>query len=1127
MKRNLRSLLPIVLLALFAAISIPGFSQSVRGVITGLVSDPSGAVIPGATVTLTNPATSVTSVTTSNGAGVYRFDGVLVGEYDIKVVAKGFQASTAHAIVTVGAQVGRDFTMKIGDSTTVTVNDVPPDLQTEEAVHSTVVASEALATMPISGQNSLNLLLTAPGVANSKTNASADAGIGAVNGARARSNNFLLDGINNNDISVMGPQFSATNNDALQEVSIQTTNFSAQYGRAGGAVIIQVTKSGTNQLHGTAAEVYKSHVFYASTQTQRNTHTADPTLPLIPKFVENIPAFTIGGPVVIPHLYNGKNKTFFFAAAQWDRWSSGGSTGSFVVPTEVGYQTLSALKSACPNVAAYLAQVGSARGSATATDKTTIGIDVQANLASTTCNGTARTGQQVEVSSFTRSVAELITDNNHMFRIDHVISPKQNIMVRWMWDQNQDNLGGTLGITSDFDVPFKGNYLTANINHNYAITNNVANEFRFGFSRNNYGWFIGNGIASTTPAISVGGISTLALSTSFPQGRISNTWQFEDDVTVTKGRHSFKVGAQVLRQLAVQQAPYNLRGSVSYASTTTSAGLITAPINSLANYIDNFGGAGGSAAISFGTPRYHPNLLTLSFFGQDTWKISKDLTVNIGIRYENFGQPANIFKYPAFKDVNTPIDDTSKVTTNKYNFGPNIGFSWAPGFLSKSHDLVVRAGYSISYDTFYNNMLSNMAAAGPNTQTSQPIVSTTNSTTPRGYVGLAAVLPALVPVALNPYTSASSQFKKLMRNPYYNHISFGVQKTMPGGVLLEVSYVGSLGRQLFFTNSVNPAMPNATFSGTATQSTPYGTQTLRLYPNRGAIQNRESGVTSNFNSLQVVVRRRALNTMVGTFFLNANYTWSKNMDIITEIFNSYGSGQNPSKSLTQYGSLKKWDYAPADTDRRHISTTMIQWNVKGIKSNRAAEIATAGWTLVPVLYASSGQPYTIFNGTDRDLDGTALGDRPNVGSMSAPVNTRAVITSTANCTSGYYDPNLRTTSAVPISGACVDPTKVRWVQGATYDPVNPLIAHRNSVYAGRNVRLDFEVLKTIRIVERVNFELRGEFFDLANMQNFDTGTQTAGANSSNAVSSTANVFQNFALYNGGSRSFRVGGKIIF
>ena len=131
MKRSLRSLLPIVLLALFAAISIPGFSQSVRGVVTGLVTDPSGAVIPGATVTMTNPATAVSAVTLSNGAGVYRFDGVLVGDYDIKVVAKGFVASTAHATVTVGAQVGRDFALKIGDSTTVTVNDVPPDLQTE------------------------------------------------------------------------------------------------------------------------------------------------------------------------------------------------------------------------------------------------------------------------------------------------------------------------------------------------------------------------------------------------------------------------------------------------------------------------------------------------------------------------------------------------------------------------------------------------------------------------------------------------------------------------------------------------------------------------------------------------------------------------------------------------------------------------------------------------------------------------------------------------------------------------------------------------------------------------------------------------------------------------------------
>lgn len=1112
--------------AVVAAISLSfvllpkGFTQTTRGTVTGTITDPSGAVIANAKVTLLAPDTNVAITVETNHSGVYRFDAVLVGNYKVTAETKGFVQASTDAVVTVGAVISRSITLHPGDSTTIEVSDSIEQLESGDATRRGVISTSSLASLPISGQNSLNLMLLLPGVAASKTGSNADGGIGAINGARPRSNNFLLDGINNNDISVMGPQFSTTNNDALQEVSIQTSNFSAEFGRAGGAVVSQVTKSGSNQLHGTAAWVYKSDNFDASTQTQRNTWrnaggaSASDNI-LIPKYVDNTPAFTFGGPVVIPHFYDGHSKTFFFGAGQWDHYSSGGTQSSFTVPTTNGYSVLSALTSSCPNVASYLNALGSVRG-AVGTGTNSIPIDVQSNLASTTCTGTARSGQVVEVGSYVRTVPELSKDNNHLLRIDHVASEKQNLTFRWLWDSNSDNVGGTIGVNSQFDVPFKSRYMSGSFIDNYAVSSTIFNEFRFGYSRNNYGWLIGNGIASTLPAISVSGISSLALSSNYPQGRISNTWQYNDSVTWLKGRHAFKGGIEILRQYAVQVAPMNTRGSYTYASSTLSGTIITYPVSALTNFIDNYGGAGGAVSIVYGSPRYHPNLLTLSGFVQDNFKVNSELMLTFGLRYENFGQPANIFKYPTYN--NGGLDsylDTTRAARDNNNFGPSVGFAYSP----KNRNLVIRGGYSISYDSGFNNLLSNMAAGTPNALSNQAIVSTTTTTTPRGYVGLSSA--SLAAVALNPYVGYASQFKKDMANPFYYHYSLGVQQALPGGTILDLSYVGSSGHQLYFSNNVNPLLPNATYTGNLTQVTAsYGTQYKRLNSSRGSITARESGMTSNYNSLQLTVSHNPFTTPAGKLYFTGSYTWSKNVDNLSDVFATYSSGAYGSKSITQYGPAKNFDHGPSDLDRRHNGSVALQLDLRGVHQPLLNRFV-GGWTLTPVVQAYSGAPYTIFNGTDRDLDGASTNDRPNVGNPNAPINTRAVITSTSNCSTGYYDPNKRTSSSIPISSACVSPSAAHWVQAPTYDPINAAMEHRNAVTAGRYINLNLNVLKTFALYGMSNFELRGEFFNLPNIQNFDGGTAAS------SVSSTSNTFQNFTLVSGGARSFRVGGKFIF
>src|SRR5258705_4800137 len=263
-----------LLLLLIATLSfgfVPAWAQSSRGTITGIVQDSAGSTIPDADVTLFSPSTGVSTTLKTNKTGIYRFDAVLAGDYVVSAVAPGFAKRELPATVTVGTLVGRDFNLSIsGNNTSVEVLSTnSAELQTEDPLRSATIAATALAELPISGQNSLNLILTAPGVVRSNQSGSLDSGIGAVNGARARSNSFLIDGLQNNDISVDGPQFTITNNDELQEVNFQTSNFTPEYGRAGGAVVSQITKSGTNALHGPAAWVYRSQVMNAYNNPQR------------------------------------------------------------------------------------------------------------------------------------------------------------------------------------------------------------------------------------------------------------------------------------------------------------------------------------------------------------------------------------------------------------------------------------------------------------------------------------------------------------------------------------------------------------------------------------------------------------------------------------------------------------------------------------------------------------------------------------------------------------------------------------------------------------------------------------------------------------------------------------------
>jgi hypothetical protein len=1132
-EKPLKNRIFIVALLMLALASI-AVAQTSLGTITGIVKDPSGALVANAQVTITQLGTNVSRSTVTNSAGIYRFDAVLLGSYKLKVVAAGF-ASTEATGIAVNANQTSDYDVNLklgttGEEINVEATGGAVALQTEEATRGAAIDPVQLTSLPITGQNSLNLMLIIPGVVKSNQGGSLDSGIGSVNGARARSNNFMIDGVQNNDISVAGPSFTLTNNDAIQEVSIQTANFTAEFGRSGGAIINQVTKSGTNNYHGTGAWVYRTQNFNATSSVDRLSGAK-------PVFKENIPAFTIGGPVQLPHFYDGHDKTFFFVGGQWDRYSDGGSATLFpIIPTEAGVATLQALAPSCPNVAKYLALLGSARGS---TDPLKGFQTIKINLPTTnpavvasSCAGGARTGQSVDFGNYSRFVPRVFLDNNHIVRVDHTVSDKQNMSFRWLWDSNSDT-SGNIGINSAFDIPFKGKTLSGNFNDVYIIKPNLVNEFRFSYTRYNYGWFFTDqsSLGAVTPDIQISGLTSLAVSSTYPQGRIANSFQYQDTLGWTHGKHSIRAGVEFLRQVSKQVAPFNSRGIVIYSTTssnTNSGGAITG----LANFIDDFSGTNvNPVQLTFGSGLYRPNIFTWTLFAQDSYKVTNTLTLNYGLRYENFGQPANQFKYPAYVGLGTTdILSTEKVNPDNNNFGPSVGFAWNPkfdsgllGLISGNGKAVLRGGYQVSYDTWFNNLLSNMAAGTPNALSNLATPGSSTATTPRGLANTSAILPTLVPSAVTPYTSQTSVFDQNIRNPYLHRISFGIQRELPSGIVADLSFVGGLGRQLFYTNQTNPALPGT--NGPATQVTPFGTVPLRLAANRGTVQIRGSGLTSNYSAMQLNVRRRLGGTLLGEMFVSSSWTWSKNMDTLSETFATNSSTQNPSLSPAWGIPLKDVDWGSSDNDRRHNWSTAVNWNVRGPKKGILGQIA-GGWQVAPIITLQSGTPFTVVNGVDRDFDGTNIGDRADVGNPYQPMNSFArQVSSTPGpsfvCATGLQN---------PVTLKCVTRQDVHWVQVTSYSRFSN--QQRNSVFTQGLFTVDANILKTFRLTERFKFEYRAEIFNITNAQNYNTPASATNRNLTAVGVDPVKGINNFLnqgllSVGNGNRSMRMGVKLIF
>jgi hypothetical protein len=1124
----------IIFLAVLA-IPFSSLGQTSRGTVTGMVNDTAGASIPSVTVILTNIETNVSRTTTTNEEGLYRFDAVELGIYSIKFSASNFGTLTktnltvsANQVLQLDAQLSPKGVEHIVDIS----SEAAAQLQTETPVRGGNINERQITELPIASRNAVSLALTLPGVSSNRY--STGVGTFSVNGARNRSNNFLIDGTENNDISVTGQGFQIKNVDAIQEVSVQTSNYDSEFGRAGGAVVNVITKGGTNEYHGTLSYMLDSTADDAITNTQ-GLNPAIRQRGRPPFGIEQRFSGTFGGPVKFPlfgeggpALYEGKDKTFFFVSYLNLRRRSNTSANVFTL-SSAGRARLRQLFpiGTNRNVDTYLA--------------VTEGVNATANLSNIDLGnnrGPIQFGDAAVL--FPQSYIE----PQFQARVDHNIGDNDQLMVRYLFADVNDPFGGATLRFPGFTTGLANRYQNFLISETHTFSPRVTNELRLAYNRIALAFPFDppSELARTLPEIRVAGITTIGIQSSLPQGRIANNYVIQDTMTYLRGNHSFRFGLDLLKQRSRQFAPIAERGFFDYRSSSGFTGF--------ANFVDDFGGNGpstGSVIRDFGSPAYYPELFRQAYFFQDRWRVNQSLTLTLGLRYENFGRPFDAIRTPAYTGLfnvdpvtlSGPYTQPNRVKSDNNNFAPAIGIAYSPSFtegwfgrLLGDRQSVIRAGYQIGYDSFFNNIASNAQTSSPN------VISTSivSSSTGRGTANLSTLLPT-TPRPLRPDDSQTLMDPNLV-NPYFQRWSLGIQRSLPGNVLVDISYVGSKGTNLYLNEDRNPLVPanmRITPPGysaplcSASTAPPRGCLTGRLDNLQGSRVVRSNSGDSNYHSGQLYVVRR----FSKGFQLTGSYTWSKLIDNNSDIF--AGSSNLSSSSLPVVPAIfggDRNDRAVSLYDRTHRASFTYYYELPFMREQKGViGRILGGFAISGVTTFESGVPFTVANGQDSNgLGGN--NDRPDFNPLGRKGVRAIPATATSPSPTGYINPDIiigrvnNTDVFAPI-----DPRTARYIGIPTGAGRTGTLGRHTERMPGIN-NWDFNIIKRIALSENTRLELRTEFHNVFNHPQYGQGSispfsPSDEGMSASVFSSAAGRFLNPTVLDAGGRVIRYEVKFVF
>jgi hypothetical protein len=1048
----------IAALLFVLSVGLPAMAQTFRGAINGTVTDPSGAVVPGARVTTTNKATGIEHATISTSDGQFAFQDLPVGTYTVVVTAQGFPVLTVdNVLVEQGAIYTLPATLTISQqATTVEVSAAALTLDTTSETQTTLVTGSDLQNLPLNGRDFTQLIAVTPGFAGYSAG-----GYGSLNGTRANQINWQIDGVDNNDLwhnipavnqgGVNGIAGIVLPIDAVDQFSVQT-QAAPESGRNPGGTIDLALKSGGNDFHGSAYDYVRNEAFAAAS-------------PFVTSKGENRNqqyGFSFGGPFI-------KDRLFFFTTFEKQRFTIG--LPGLATEPSAAYQT---------EALAELAKYGVAEN------------PVSASLLTNLWPGYALTGPAAP-NNYSSPDPEYGYSYNGLAKLDFKINDKNTVSFHYFVGQGNQvaPVGGTA--LSEAASELKPYYEVAPIHvSNYAaawnstLSSNISNQLLAGvnyfhqtfsdfdtsFNLASYGLNLYNGFdIPGAPNIQITGFDGVGQTP--PEGREDITGHLTDVVSYTTGKHQFRFGGEFRRaQLEEFYHRHALGSFVFDGSQGPWANDTTVSSNVLA-LADFLAGDVSRASIAVGNPTRLVFVKTFALYAQDAWQLNQKLTVNYGLRWDYEGplgdnqKDLSVFDPSAGGLVFQGAGLSSVYPKDYHNFSPRVGFAYKVG---DKGDLVVRGGFGIYFDTpNLNPFLDNRPANGaPNGLEGNPAGPSPVQTIPLNDFTIASGVPIFNPSA-TPCASGNGcgqiynifSVSQNFRTPYNYNYNLQIEKTLGRALLLQLGYVGSAGHRLLTTEDINQTAINPTLASnllnatTAAQTAaaqaalqatrPYYAQ----FPDFGIINQIETNGNSNYNSLQAILKVREWHRFTSQF----TYTWGHALDDMT----AYRG------TLPQDSTDLKGDYGNSDFDTRQNFTGLLNYDLPN--ASRWKPLLN-GWALSSLVSLHTGQPFTVFSSTD--TTGTGEGEQradqiaPAFAGVSHAFNAAGVT---------WINPN-----------AFVNPP-----------PGELGTSPRNGYYGPGYASTDFSVVKNTKITERINTQFRIEMFNLFNRINLAPPSGTVGS----------------------------------
>lgn len=1115
-QRSCRRLLLPVLLITLSLFTFRSMAQDATGRVVGVVSDPTGSVIPKVKVTAINVATNVTVDTLSNNDGSYQIPLLPIGSYRVSAEAVGFRKVLTEALkLDINQSLKVDLKLEVGSVTeTVQVESSATGVETISATTGSVVNATTIHEAPLNGRNVMSLALLAPGVIPQTSTNLVAGGTGfSIAGQRTDSMTFLLDGGLNTNLLNNGLVLNP-NPEAIEEFRVLTSNYNAEYGRNAGGIISVVTRAGGNQFHGALYDFVRNSDFNANSffnnqvglqrdSTKRNQFGA-----------------TIGGPVLIPKVFNGRNKLFFMISYQGQRLTQNQTSAKVNTFTPAELQgdfshSNSAGNGPDANVVSYLQQFPyfqpnpalAARG---IIDPTRINPVAQ-NYIKAGLIPTAPSGFLFSQSGFADNRDELTE------RIDFNITQSDHLSATLGSNRNPQTSPFTYANVPGFPSSTLANRYLGSVNYTKTITPRLLNEFRFTAQRNHILQAVPAGKASTPNQLGVGIISDdphgptnlnftslqAGYSVQGPTALIDNTYTWSDVLTWNRGTHNFKGGFSYTPYQNNTAYDFYVNGEFSFYGTGGGSFSQNDRADFLLGLPDEY--------LQFGRAPSNIRTHNIAGFFQDEWKVRRNLTLTLGIRYEysspkidlqgrsfslGLGQQSTVFS-GAPKGLLFPGDANAPKGSNfpdKNDWAPRLGFAWDPKGDGK---MSIRGGGGVFFDILkgednlqFNGQAPFFGAADLffDPLSANPTKPSNYLSDPYGATGQPNPFPSRPPApninfndaGFLPFGGGGVFFvDPHLRTPYIYQYNLSVQREIMHDTTLEVSYIGSSSHKLTGLVDANPFLP-----GTKTRrfnAQPGGSSSafsyLDLFANVGS---------AHYNSMAIGIAKRMSDTrFLGNIQYQISYTYGHSID-------------NESGFRSRDGRVPAYDRnrfrASSDFDLTHYVAISGAWELPFAKAwTTGPKALTRGWELFPIITYRSGQTLDVFAGLSRSrtsVGPSGVGDpnlvRANLINQVTFFNPQGQQVLKGRTGNFFFDP---TAFAAPVTNAAVP----------TYGTLG-----RNAFRAPDRANFDIAVSKSVFVYkEAARFEIRADCFNCLNHTEFGAPSTSINSAVFGQISTTA------------------------